>query len=421
MLGAMAVSLKSKTGVVAGATTALVLLTAMNFVNYLDRYILPAVQEQIKHEFTLTDNQIGSLTLWFMVAYVCVSPITGWLGDRFPRKPMIVVAALAIAGMNFLTAHVHGYTELNFRHAALGVGEACFGIFAPALLADFYSESKRNKVMTIFNIALPVGAAAGYEAGAWVAAHHGWRMSFIASAVPGVLVALLILFFMREPQRTAAVEKAKTDKASVLSLAKNKAYLTSILGYAAVTFSLGGISWWMPSFLHREAGYSIEASGAIMGPIIVVAGLGGTALGGWLAQVWSRKTPKALYLVPALSAALTIAPAIVCFFGPQRLIVPSLSAAVFLIFLGTGPVNAATLNAVPANLRATAMAGQLFMIHVLGDMPSSKVIGMISDASNLRIGMAATLVAFAVGAVIFFVGAKYAPPLTDDVEAAVPA
>jgi MFS transporter, Spinster family, sphingosine-1-phosphate transporter len=421
MLGSMALQVKPRAVAVTGATTALVLLTAMNFVNYLDRYILPAVQEQIKHEFTLTDNQIGSLTLWFMVAYVCVSPITGWAGDRFPRKPMIVVAALGIAAMNFLTAHVHGYAELNFRHAALGVGEACFGIFAPALLADFYPQSKRNKVMTIFNIALPVGAAAGYEAGAWVAAHHGWRMSFIASAVPGVLVALLILFFMREPQRTGVVEKAKTDKASVLSLAKNKAYLSSILGYAAVTFSLGGISWWMPSFLHREAGYSIEAAGAVMGPIIVVAGLGGTALGGWLAHWWSKKTPKALYLVPALSAALTIPPAVVCFFGPQNLIVPSLSVAVFLIFLGTGPVNAATLNAVPANLRATAMAGQLFAIHVFGDMPSSKVIGMISDASNLRLGMAATLVAFAVGAVIFFVGARFAPPLTDSVEAPAPA
>ena len=158
-----------------------------------------------------------------------------------------------------------------------------------------------------------------------------------------------------------------------------------------------------------------------MGPIIVVAGLGGTALGGWLAQWWSKKTPKALYLVPALSAALTIPPAIVCFFGPRSMVVPSLSLAVFLIFLGTGPVNAATLNAVPANLRATAMAGQLFAIHVLGDMPSSKVIGIISDSSNLRLGLAATLVSFAVGAVIFFIGARYAPPLQDRLEDASPA
>jgi predicted MFS family arabinose efflux permease len=400
---------------------ALVLLTGMNFVNYLDRYILPAVQEQIKGEFRLTDNQIGSLTLWFMVAYVCASPITGWLGDRFPRKPMIVVAALVIVGINFFTASVHSYDSLNLRHAALGVGEACFGVFAPALLADYFAESQRNRAMTIFNIALPVGAAAGYEAGAWIAEHHGWRMSFIASAVPGVLMALLILFWMREPRRVEREhEKAKTDRASVLSLLKNGAYLTSILGYAAVTFSLGGISWWMPSFLHREAGYSIEAAGALMGPIIVVAGLGGTALGGWVAQVWSRRTPKALYLVPAISAALTIPPAVLCFFGPTKWIVASLSVAVFLIFLGTGPVNAATLNAVPAGLRATAMAGQLFVIHVLGDMPSSKVIGMISDRSNLRAGMAATLIAFAVGAIIFFIGARMAPALRD-VEAPAPA
>src|SRR5580698_4126269 len=147
---------------VAGATMALVLLTAMKFVNYLDRYILPAVQEQIKGEFRLTDDQIGSLTLWFFVAYVLSSPVTGWLGDRFPRKPMIVIAALAIAAMNFFTASVHGYMSLNVRHAALGVVEASFGIFAPALLADFFSEEQRNKVLTIFNMALPFGAACSY-------------------------------------------------------------------------------------------------------------------------------------------------------------------------------------------------------------------------------------------------------------------
>ena len=79
---------------VAGATTALVLLTALNFVNYIDRYILPGVQEQVKGEFRITDAQVGSLTLWFMVAYMAASPITGWLGDRFPRKPMIVVGTI---------------------------------------------------------------------------------------------------------------------------------------------------------------------------------------------------------------------------------------------------------------------------------------------------------------------------------------
>ncbi len=418
---------------VKGATVALVLLTAMNFVNYLDRYILPAVQEQVKGEFHLSDAQIGTLTFWFMVAYVGASPLTGWLGDRFRRKPMIVIAALAIAAMNFVTANVHDYLSLNIRHAALGIGEACFGIFAPALLADFYADGQRNRVLTIFNMALPFGAACSYEGGAWVAAHYGWRMSFVSSAIPGALVGLAIWAFMREPVRTGgdseSVHPTHGDDETVamngapkhigaLSLVKNPAYLCAILGYAAVTFSLGGISWWMPSFLHRVGGYSVEAAGGVMGPIIVVAGIGGTGLGGWAAQVWSRRTAKALYLVPAISAALTVPPALLCFFGPRSVMVPSLAVAVFLVFLGTGPVNAATLNAVPANLRAMAMAGQLFALHIFGDMFSPALIGLVSDHSNLRIGLGITLITFVLGAAIFFAGSKYAPPLTDAREAA---
>ena len=418
MLDAMTDATKKRVGAAAGATVALVLLTSMNFVNYLDRYILPAVQEQVKGEFHITDAQIGSLTLWFFVAYVLSSPITGFLGDRFPRKPMIVIAALGIAAMNFLTASVHSYMSLNVRHAALGVVEASFGVFAPALLADFYAEDRRNGVMTVFNIAIPVGAAMGYLVGGDVAAHHGWRMAFIASAVPGALIGLLILLFMKEPQRTrGAHEKAKADKGTVLSLLTNKAYLGAILGYAAVTFSLGGISWWMPSFLQRVDGRSIETAGTIMGGITVVCGLGGTICGGVLAQWWSKKTGKALYYVPALSAALAAPPALLCFFGPKSVTLPALGVAVFLIFLGTGPVNAATLNAVPSNLRATAMAGQLFAIHVFGDAFSPKLIGIVSDHSNLRLGLGLTLVTMLIAAVIFFIGARYAPKLEHSIEA----
>ena len=259
-----------KTASVAGATTALVLLTALNFVNYIDRYILPGVQEQIKHEFRLTDEHIGTLTFWFMIAYMLTSPVTGWLGDRFPRKPMIVIAALFWSGVNFFTASVTSYDSLNLRHAALGIGEASFGIFAPALLSDFYPPEQRNRVLTIFNVAIPVGAALGYLVGGIVGEHHGWRMSFIISAIPGAILALLILFFMKEPERSDAEKDALRNNARAeadiytgplprwlvyflayldqlkINLGK-PAYLCSILGYAAVTFSLGGISWWMPA------------------------------------------------------------------------------------------------------------------------------------------------------------------------------
>ncbi len=405
----------NSTGAVAGATTALVLLTALNFVNYIDRYILPGVQEQIKGEFHLTDEHIGTLTFWFMIAYMLTSPITGWLGDRFPRKPMIVIAALFWSGINFFTASVHSYDSLNLRHAALGIGEASFGIFAPALLSDFYPAEQRNRVLTIFNVAIPVGAALGYLVGGVVGEHHGWRMAFIVSAVPGAIIALLILFFMKEPARGASQhEKAKLEKGTVLTLLKNKAYLASILGYAAVTFSLGGISWWMPSFLQRVDGRSQSNAAFLMGAVTVVTGLLGTITGGVIAQRWSKKTPKALYLVPAISAALAVPPALVCFFGPHNLTIPSLALAIFLIFLGTGPVNAATMNAVRPEVRATAMAGQLLVIHALGDAISPRIIGAVSDRSTLNLGLGSTLITLLLAAIIFFIGARYAPPLRED-------
>jgi predicted MFS family arabinose efflux permease len=404
-----------RTPSVAGATTALVLLTALNFVNYIDRYILPGVQEQIKGEFHLSDEHIGTLTFWFMIAYMLTSPITGWLGDRFPRKPMIVAAALFWAAINFLTASVHSYDSLNIRHAALGVGEASFGIFAPALLADFYPEDQRNRVLTIFNVAIPVGAALGYLVGGIVGEHYGWRMSFIVSAVPAAILAILIAIFMKEPARGASQgEKAKLEKGTVLSLLKNPAYLTSILGYAAVTFSLGGISWWMPSFLQRVDGRSQSSAAYIMGAITVVAGLGGTIVGGTIAQKWSRTNSKALYLVPSISAAIAVPPALLCFFGPHSLTLYGLGLAIFFIFLGTGPVNAATLNAVRPEIRATAMAGQLFIIHALGDAISPRIIGAVSDHSNLSFGLGSTLITMLLAAVIFFIGSRYAPPLQSE-------
>ncbi len=406
----------------AGATLALVLLTALNFVNYIDRYVLAGVNEQIKTEFNVTDAKLGTLVFWFLMVYMIAAPFTGWLGDHFPRKPLIVVAALFWSSINLLTAFVKTFDELNIRHAALGLGEASFGIFAPAMLADFYPPAQRNRVLTIFNIAIPVGAAMGYELGGYVGQHYGWRASFQVSAIPGIIIALLIAFFMAEPKRSEK-DKAKVEKDTVIGLVKNPAYVTAVAGYAMVTFTVGGMSFWMPGFLQRVQGLEQSKASLIMGIITVVGGLLGTIAGGVIAQRWSKTNPAALYLVPAWSAFLAFFPAAICFFGPRlfhtkALTIPSLAIAIFFVFLGSGPVNAATLNAVAPGVRATALAGQLFMLHAIGDAPSPTVIGAISDHYDLPTGLGATLVTLILGAIIFWYGSRFAKPLSTDVEAA---
>ena len=162
------------------------------------------MQEQVKHEFHVSDAALGSLTFWFFVTYMCAAPLTGWLGDRFPRKPLIVLCALMISAVNVLTGTVHAFDSLLLRHAILGIGEASLGIYAPALLADFYPEDDRNRILTIFYTAIPVGAALGYLIAEIVGARWGWRMPFYVSAVPGLLIAVLIWIFLREPARGAS-------------------------------------------------------------------------------------------------------------------------------------------------------------------------------------------------------------------------
>jgi predicted MFS family arabinose efflux permease len=410
---------------VAGATTALVLLTALNFVDYIDRYILPGVQEQVKGEFHVSDAALGSLTFWFFLTYMLAAPATGWLGDRFPRKPLIVGCALLISAINVLTALVHQFDSLLLRHAILGIGEASFGIYAPALLSDFYPEEDRNRILTIFYTAIPVGAALGYLIGEIVGAHFGWRMPFYVSAVPGFLIAALIFFLMREPARGASDHKPSSDTAvtagvdgkgskrrataaHALSLATNAPYLYATLGMAMVTFSLGGISAWMPSFLQRS-GFSANTVGLTLGGITAGTGLAGTAFGGWLAQRWLRTNHGALYLISAWSALLTVPFGVLCFFGPRVTMLPALGVAMFCIFLGTGPLNAAIVNAVPAAVRATAIAMELFLIHALGDTPSPRLIGMVSDHSTLATGLGLTLVTMLIAAALLFLGARTIP------------
>lgn len=392
------------------ATTALVLLTSLNLVNYIDRYILPGVQEMIKAEFRVSDERIGALTMYFFLTYIIAAPLTGWLGDRFPRKPLIVIGALLWSGTNLFTAMVHNFDGLLIRHAALGIGEASFGIYGPALLSDYYAPEQRNRVLTIFNIAIPVGAALGYSLGGAIAQSHGWRSAFYVSAIPGVLIALVILFMMREPARGESdTRDEKKKSAAVMDLLKNPAYLTATMGYAMTTFTIGGISAWIPSFLQREAGMSATSAGFSVGAITAVTGILGTGIGGWWAQRWLKKDHRALYFVCAIGPALCIPFAVLCFFGPRSLMLPALAFAELTLFLGNGPVNAAIVNSVSAKVRATALAGQLFLIHFFGDVPSPRIIGFISDHSNLRFGLGASVLALVASTLIQWWGSHYAP------------
>ncbi|MFZ1014216.1 MAG: MFS transporter [Terracidiphilus sp.] len=390
------------------------LLLASNLLNYIDRYILPGEFSLIQREFHSTDQQMGALTTALFLTYMIVAPLTGWLGDRFPRKPLIIFGAVLWSVATLATAWVHDYTTLYIRHALVGVGEATFGIFAPAVISDFYPERERNRVLSYFYIAIPVGAALGYVAGGDFGSLWGWRAPFFICALPGLVVAALYMWIGREPERGASDHlEATPARATVLGLFRNAAFLTATFGLAMLTFAMGGISAWVPEFLRRVAGFSVGGSSRIVGAITVVDGITGTLVGGLIAQRWLRTNHRALYLLSFCSVAFTLPCGALIFFGPTTWIVPSLFAAEFFLFLNTGPLNAAIMNSVSAQVRATAVGLNLFIIHCFGDTFSPQIIGYVSDRTNLRIGLGATLVFLVFSCVILLAGARVAPLLDE--------
>lgn len=390
------------------------LLLALNLLNYVDRYILPGAQPLIQREFHVTDQKMGALTTALFVFYMLAAPLTGWLGDRFRRKPLIIIGVVLWSLATLGTGWVHDYWTLYIRHALVGVGEATFGIFAPAVLADFYPERDRNRILSIFYLAIPVGAALGYLAGGELGTLWGWRAPFFLCAVPGLIIAALYAVVGREPERGSADHIRPTFHTGTFrGLFRNRAFITSTLGLATLTFAMGGISAWVPTFLHRFAGLSVANASLTMSVITVVDGIAGTLVGGWLAQIWLRTNYRAFYLLSFWSVVLALPCGALVFFGPRAWAIPSLFAAEFFIFLNTGPLNAAIVNSVSAPVRATAISINLFCIHFFGDTFSPQIIGAISDHSNLSIGLGATLVMLVVSALILHAGVRCAPLLEE--------
>src|SRR6266853_1703150 len=305
--------------------TALIMLTALNLLNYIDRNVLFAVQPLVQDEFHITKAQVGYLTSAFLLCYMVAAPFVGPLADRYSRKLIIVIGAIFWSGLTLLTAVTHTYTELLVRHTLVGVGEATFVTIAPTFVADLFEEGKRGRILGVFYLAIPVGSAAGYLLGGYLAPHHGWRFPFYIAAAPGFVLAIAVLF-LREPQRGQFDSpKGTPERTTVIGLARNPAFLTATLGMAAMTFSLGGIQVWMPQFLYSERHYSLEAANLTFGMIVVVDGILAALAGGWLGDYLLPRMKSSYYLVSAVSMALGIPFMIAALSTRERYMVPAIA------------------------------------------------------------------------------------------------
>ena len=389
--------------------TALALLTALNLLNYIDRSVLFAVQPLVQTEFHLTNTQVGYLTSAFLGFYMVAAPFAGPLADRYSRKGIIIGGAFFWSALTLLTAVTHTYWELLLRHTLVGVGEATFVTIAPTFVADLFPERVRGRIFGIFYLAIPVGTAMGYLLGGKLGPSLGWRYPFYVAGVPGFLLAIALLFIPEPPRGQFDSQKETFERGTLRGLARNAAFLTVTLGMAAGTFSLGGIQVWMPTFLSRVRGYSLESANLMFGKIVVVAGILASLAGGWIGDRLLPRMKSSYYFVSAISMGLGVPVMFIGLFTRGPLMLPAIAVAAFLLLLNTSPLNTALVNAVGSHIRATAIAVNIFIFHLLGDVPSPTLMGYVADRQSLQAAFILPIIAMAISSAILFYGMRFAP------------
>lgn len=395
----------STAAVAHGAGFAVVVLTLMNLLNYIDRWIPSVVKDLFKADLQLTDFQTSLPLTGFIFVYMLTSPIFGALADRWPRKVLIAAGVALWSLATASAAFAVGFWTFLLARALVGVGEAAYATLSPALLSDFYPSDRRNRILTIFYVAIPLGSALGFVLGGLLGARFGWRAAFLICGLPGVAAAALALA-IRDPGRgrfdSDATEKPPRWPEAVRLLLKNRTYVLAVAGYAAVTFASGALADWFPVFLQRYRGMSVEISGRYVGMSAVIGGLGGTLMGGLMGDVLKRWTRHPYLCLAGSSMALaTIFGVLALRLSNPMVVVAMLFIAQFFLWFYNGPINAILANSVSSALRARAFALSIFAIHVLGDAISPSIVGVLSDQIGLETAIQLVPVAMGVGAAIW--------------------
>ena len=393
------------------ARQSLILLLLINLFNYVDRSILFSLQDTIGTEFHASGAAMGWLVTGFLVTYMLLSPLFGFLADRSSRWLIIGIGVLFWTMASGASGLARSYGMLLTMRCLIGVGEAAYGPVAPTLLADLYPVQSRGKIMAWFYAAIPVGSAVGYMLGGPFAHPGKWHHAFLLTIPPGLLLGAWCLF-MREPRRGSAEPlteprpRRAATTADYLGLLKIRSYVLNTAAMTAMTFAIGGVAFWMPVYLTRDRGFTPEKANLVFGGIVVVAGLAATLLGGIAGDALRRRVAGSYFLVSGLGMLAGFPLFLLLLITPFPLGWGVLFAAVFCLFFNTGPSNTALANSTPPAVRATAFAVNILCIHLLGDAISPGIIGSIADHSSLKLGFVAVSITMAIGGVLWLMGMK---------------
>ncbi len=383
------------------ARYALAVLFTVNLFNYIDRQIVFGVFPLIQGDLALSDSALGLLGSAFMVVYMLASVPLGIVGDRWARNKVIALGVAVWGAATFLTGLARSFGQLFFSRALVGIGEASYGPTATAMVSDYFPKTRRGLVNAVFTTAIPLGGALGVAIGGGVGSRFGWRHAFLLVGLPSLLLALLA-WRMADPPRGASepgTAQAGDGPAAVVGLPftgwalawkvqglfRIPTFLLVCIVGMLVAFATGAFTAWLPTYLYRVKGLPLADATVWYGGIQAVGGCLGVLAGGLIGDALMRRTPAGHLLTIALGFLIS-APLGLLFLLHRDpwVYLPALFGAVFFLVLYMGSVNAAIHNVVHPELRATAIAIFVLLIHLGGDAFSPAVVGLISDRRSLQ-------------------------------------
>ena len=372
------------------------LMTLIYTLNYIDRQIITILQEPIKHEFHLADWQLGVLTgASISLFYTAVSLPLARLIDRGVNRVKLI--AFITAAWSLLTALCglsQSFIQFVIGRMGVGVAEAGFAPASHSLLSDMFPERRRPFAMAILALGIPIGIMLGLSIGGTVAQWYSWRVALFIVGLPGLFVALLYMVVAREPVRGAsehhpiATDEGSTNLIDAFRvLIRRPAYVQVLLATGTATFVSTAMLAWTPSFLIRAHGLTLSQAGIGLGIVTGIAGLFGTALGGWQATKFGAKGMYAMLPIPIIALGITIPGFITTLFIGNGTMALWLSIIpISMTYVWSAPSIALIQNLAPVRIRATASAIYMIIANVVGMAAGPMFTGILSDILSKQLG-----------------------------------
>lgn len=361
------------------------LLTLIYTANYVDRQIVAILLQSIKTDMDLTDTQLGMLTgLAFGIFYATLGIPIAYLADRISRKKIIIASLSLFSIMTFACGLAQNYAQLLLARIGVGIGEAGTNPPSHAMIADMYGPSERATPLAVFALGINLGLFAAFIGGGWVNDNYGWRTAIQVVALPGLVLAVIAWFTMREPPRGMSDNQTDGEappmKETFQFMWRTKSIRHLIIGSTLIiTVGYGAVAW-LPSFFIRVHDMTATQVGGVLAILIGIGGSIGTAFGGIVAdRLGKRDVRWNLWLV----ASLGIFAAPFSFMSYMSdtaqgaiawIVIPTLMGALYF-----GPTLAMLHTLVKPEMRSLASAIMLFINNIIGLGIGPLSVGIISD------------------------------------------